>query len=579
MTKIKGRDRDQITKHLRTLFGLGALGSWTDAKLLDLYLEGNADQAEAAFSALVDRHGRMVARVCRSILHDEHDTQDAFQATFLVLARRAGSIRRADSVAPWLFGVARRVAQQAKTRAARNREVEQHKVELDKAQQHRLQDKSTADPARSLDAWADLHEEIARLPDRYRAPIVLCYLEGLAHEQAARLLGCPVPTLRTRLTRARKRLRDRLTRRGLAPALGLLAFESVAKASIGHATLPVSIGATARVAQAARAVSFWFSTSQPTAKVSATVATLARTTSWSLMMTSPFRFAAVGCLALLATGAGFGFQANTQQSEDDREKPVVQRTEIPEKAPAQGRLASIRSEVPGEPILRYVVADGTKVFRNQLVCELDTAPLRSQLNELEEKVDLARARLTRAFKALQDQEINAREYLEGIYPQQLNSIEAEIKLYQSELDRAEDRLKLPDVVRLAELRDPQVQAQSIADRYAKQKAEFSLQQARQKLEVLQHYTKPKQVKALLEMVENARAEMVARKADLRILENETVRLQRFFKQRRISIVAHHEGILKHSEIQPLEAGDIVHEGRLLFHIDAMEEEEAERDNP
>ncbi len=571
MTKIKGRDRDRITKDLRTLFGLGALGSWTDGPLLALYLEGNADQAEAAFSALVERHGRMVARVCRSILRDEHDAQDAFQATFLVLARRAGSIRRADSVAPWLFGVARRVAQQAKARAARNREVERQKAELDQAHRHPLQDNSTADPARSLDAWADLHDEIARLPERYRGPIVLCYLEGLAHEQAARLLGCPVPTLRTRLTRARKRLRDRLTRRGLAPALGLLAFESAARASIGigQAILPVSVGATARVAQAARAVSFWFSTSQQTAKVSATVATLARTTSWSLMMTSPYRYAALGLLALLATGVGLGFQANTQQIEDDRQKPSIQQTEIPEEAPAEGRLASIRSEVPGEPIVRFIVADGNKVGRNQLVCELDTAPLRAQLNELEEDVELARVRLNRAFQELQDQELKAREYLEGIYPQELKTIEGEIKLNQSELARADDRLEWSnDMVKLKYI----TEAQNKADLFAKQKAEFNLQQARQKLDVLQKYTKPKQVKTLLETVENARAEMVARKKDLRILENETVRLQRFFKQRRISIVAHHEGILKHSEIQPLEVGDIVREGQLLFSIDAVEKE-------
>ena len=174
-------------RHLRTLFGVGAVGGLTDAQLLDQFSTGHREAAEAAFAILVERHGPMVLRVCRGVLGDSHDVHDAFQATFLVLVRKAGSLWVRDSLGPWLHGVALRVASKAKVAAARRRAHERRAAEVadavSRARAARRRPRST------------LHDEVDRLPAKYRAPIVLCYLEGLTHEGAATALGWPVGTV------------------------------------------------------------------------------------------------------------------------------------------------------------------------------------------------------------------------------------------------------------------------------------------------------------------------------------------------------------------------------------------------
>jgi RNA polymerase sigma factor (sigma-70 family) len=206
---------DVSLKHLQTLYRVGAVGGLTDGQLLERFVAGHGEAAEAGFAALVERHGPMVLRVCRQILDDPHDAQDAFQATFLVLVRRAVSVRKSDSLACWLYGVARRVASRARADAARRRTFEQRVASTTGA--------GTVAEGECADPWAELHEEIARLPERYRVSVVLCYLEGLTAEAAARRLGCPRGTVLSRLSRARERLRERLTRRGLAVPAGLSA--------------------------------------------------------------------------------------------------------------------------------------------------------------------------------------------------------------------------------------------------------------------------------------------------------------------------------------------------------------------
>ncbi len=183
----------------------------------------------------------MVWRVCRDVLREANDADDAFQATFLLLARRAGAIRKRSSLAPWLHGVALRVARCARVRAARRRNREQ-----DAAVQERQDSPSDVD---RLDAARILHEEVGRLPEKYRSPLVLCYFEHLTHDQAASQLGWPVGTVRSRLAEARNRLRPRLLRRGVAPSVAILAATSHAKAA---ATLPAAL-ISATVAMALRA--------------------------------------------------------------------------------------------------------------------------------------------------------------------------------------------------------------------------------------------------------------------------------------------------------------------------------------
>jgi RNA polymerase sigma factor (sigma-70 family) len=232
---------------LHTLYRVGVLGGLTDAQLLEHYVAGRDEDAEAGFAALVDRHGPMVLRVCRQVLGDPHDAEDAFQATFLVLARRAGSVRRRDAVASWLHGIARRVAMHARADAARRRVHERRSATM--------RDAETRDEG-DIEGWPELHEELARLPSAYRESVVLCYMEGLTTAAAARRLGCAQGTVLARLSRARARLRRRLIRRGLTLSAGLVtaglsagsaraAVPAERSRSVITAAMKIAAGATA----------------------------------------------------------------------------------------------------------------------------------------------------------------------------------------------------------------------------------------------------------------------------------------------------------------------------------------------
>jgi RNA polymerase sigma factor (sigma-70 family) len=236
---------------LTTLFHLGATGELTDGQLLERFSARPGDPDEPAFAALVERHGPVVLHICRSILRDEHEAHDAFQATFLILVRKARSLWVRDSLGPWLHAVALRVASGVRTASARRLRHEHRGAEL----------RSTTVDGESAEArelGALLHEEIGRLPERYRVPIVLCDLEGRTHEQAARHLGWPVGTVKSRQVRGRQRLRLRLVRRGLAPTvgLGLAGWSAVARAALPRGlVVATSRAAAGSSAGSARAVS------------------------------------------------------------------------------------------------------------------------------------------------------------------------------------------------------------------------------------------------------------------------------------------------------------------------------------
>ncbi len=200
---------------IQKLFTWGAMGAWTDSQLVEQFLAGQ-EESEAAFRVLIHRHGPMVLGVCRRVLGDEHAAEDAFQATFLVLVKKAGMLRDRGLLNNWLYGVALRVSQKEKVRGERRRVVERHAAE----QAPRSAGGQEAGELRSI-----IDDEIRRLPERYRVPLVLCHVEGLGHVEVARRLGCPVGTVESRLSRARERLRASLARRGLestAPALGAM---------------------------------------------------------------------------------------------------------------------------------------------------------------------------------------------------------------------------------------------------------------------------------------------------------------------------------------------------------------------
>jgi RNA polymerase sigma factor (sigma-70 family) len=217
-----------LLPRLRRLLGQPGAEAVSDGRLIESF---QRHRDETAFAELVRRHGPMVLGVCRNILHNVHDAEDAFQAAFLVLARKAGSIRRQEAVAGFLYRVASHIAGQAAARTARRPHC---LAEVEKT------DMKAGDPLLDLtvrELRQALYEELERLPEKHRVPLVLCYLEGRTQDEAARELGCPKGALRGRLIRGREKLRARLARRGLAPSAELVAFGLTPTAAISQALL------------------------------------------------------------------------------------------------------------------------------------------------------------------------------------------------------------------------------------------------------------------------------------------------------------------------------------------------------
>lgn len=271
-------------KQLRRLFEGGVTSNLTDSELVNRFLARDGQAAECAFATLVDRHGPMVLRIARSLLRESHDADDAFQVTFLVLARKSGSLRVTDSLGPWLHGVTCRVAARIRSADARHRARERRAA---KGTTMSITD-------RTDDLGSIVHDEINRLPARFRVPIVLCLLEGLTQEQAAHVLGWPSGTVRSRLARGRVLLRSRLARRGLglSTMLGVsLAPESAVAAPLAERAVQASLACLSHPASA------W--------GVSLSVVKLTSEVSRSLAMSQFKSTAALLCLTLCVGLAGF----------------------------------------------------------------------------------------------------------------------------------------------------------------------------------------------------------------------------------------------------------------------------------
>ncbi len=207
-----GKAHPEVLGRVCRLLG-SPLRDCSDGQLLSRFVSCGD---EKAFSVLMERHGGMVLRVCRRVLRNEQDAEDAFQATFLLLARKASSIRSTEAVASWLHAVAYRLALRSRARNANRQAREQEVAETEQG-----------GPLETtwLELQAILDEELHRLPQKYQAPLLLCYLDGKTHEEAARELGCPVGTIHARVSRGRNLLRERLARRGLPlTAIGFAAL-------------------------------------------------------------------------------------------------------------------------------------------------------------------------------------------------------------------------------------------------------------------------------------------------------------------------------------------------------------------
>jgi RNA polymerase sigma factor (sigma-70 family) len=311
----------QVLQHLRRVLLQDEAGL-TDGQLLRCFTE---QRDGAAFAALVRRHGPLVWGVCRRLL-GHHDAEEAFQATFLILCRRAGSIRRRDRVASWLFGVARLTALQARRAAARRKAREKQVVQM-------------PEPAGAeQDLWNDvqplLDQELSRLPDTYQAVILLCDLEGKTRQEVARQLGCPEGTVASRLARARALLAKRLARHGLgvsAAALATAVSRKAASACVPASVMSATIRAMTPVA-AGRAAA--------TGAASGTVAALAEGVLKAMFLNRLLKGTAAVLVAVAVAGAG-GVLYRTQAAQPGRrgDQPAAPPTAAeqnarPEKGPA-----------------------------------------------------------------------------------------------------------------------------------------------------------------------------------------------------------------------------------------------------
>jgi RNA polymerase sigma factor (sigma-70 family) len=287
---MAGVSSREVLRGLNTLFHCGAAGQRSDAELLESFVAGRDQAAEAAFAALVDRHGAMVLGVCRRVLGNQEAALDAFQATFLVLARKARAIARREQLASWLHGVARRAALDARAHAARH-----------KAREQRVGVKLYTEPTDHTmlnELRTILDDELARLPERHRAPVVLCELEGLSRRDAAARLKISEGTLSSRLARAKARLRERLTKRGFA--LSAVTLTSILTQDASAVIIPPALAdSTIRVATLVAAGS------SLTGVTSTSVMTLTEGV-LKAMLLAKLRYAILGAaaLALVSTSVG-----------------------------------------------------------------------------------------------------------------------------------------------------------------------------------------------------------------------------------------------------------------------------------
>jgi RNA polymerase sigma factor (sigma-70 family) len=289
---------NRLLDHLRRTALVGA--GPTDAELLDCFL---ARRDESAFAALVRRHGPMVLGVCRRILRNEADSEDAFQAVFLVLVRRASSVQPKAMVGNFLYGVAFNTARKLRAMNSKRRDKERQAAQPDVPTRHEADD-------RLLEL---LDEELHRLPESYRVPIVLCDLEGKPIKEAARQLGWPQGTVASRLARGRILLARRLTGKGLALSGGALGTTIAQQAQA--AVPPVLLRTTVQTA-------LWTATGQATAgAISAQVATLTEGVLKAMFLTK-LKTVTFGLTLIAALGLGGGGLLYQSAAQEPTKKPA-----------------------------------------------------------------------------------------------------------------------------------------------------------------------------------------------------------------------------------------------------------------
>lgn len=586
-----GRD-GAVLREFRALYESGTIGGLTDGQLLERFATGRGEVAERAFAMLVERHGPMVLRVCRGVLVDPNDAQDAFQATFLVLLRKSRGLWVRDSLGPWLHQVALRTASCARSVASRRKRHEHRAAELAASEQSRGHVEKGRD-------WEPvLHQEIERLPERYRVTVVLCDLEGQSHAQAARQLGWPVGTVKSRLSRARDRLRSRLIRRGLAPAAGLAAV--LASESTRAAVPTVLARSTTALATNLTAAGV----------VPASVAGLAKG-ALKTMMLAKFRVLAIALPAIVAAaGAGIFARGDGPAPSPNPENPPA--APSPESSPAQAenvavfeattgplnftvvergtleatRSSDLISEIEGSTTILSLVPEGTRVKKGDLVCELDSSVLRELLVDHRIANARAKAAYENAKRTREVAEIARTEYAEGIYKEERNAREGAIVEAKLAVRQTEDRLQRTrhahqqieaiqadrkgaltpsDILAVLEIADRLDAAEQTA-----QREKMALEQAELKLESLEKYTRARRDRELEVEIARAKADELAKQQSFELA---TSRLENLRKQiEKTKLYAPTDGRIVYADVLPrsnrqrIEEGAVVHERQRILSI-------------
>src|SRR5262245_13508985 len=343
-----------VLRHLRRLTCSQPGAEVTDAQLVELFI---ATRDEEAFAAIVRRHGPMVLAVCRRVLGNEHDAEDAFQATFLVLARKAARLRHRNLVGNWLYGVAYRAALEIKAGRPKERPVSA------------LPEPEVNDACPWSDLRPVLDAELSRLPATGRTAVVLCDLEGRTRREVARQLGIAESTLSSRLTAARRTLAKRLSRRGIVLSTTALA---TALSNTASASLPPSLVlSTAKTAAAVAAGSM----AAVSVKVAAVMKGVLKTMFLAKLKIATAIFAFCACLALtvgiLVSQREAGAQETTRQPEVRKVTPAVDQPKVYEAAGAKFQVAVVLDQptiMLGEPtFFRFRVNNTSNVNLRMMV--------------------------------------------------------------------------------------------------------------------------------------------------------------------------------------------------------------------
>jgi RNA polymerase sigma factor (sigma-70 family) len=507
------------------LFDAGTATGLTDRQLLERFTCRREPSSDLAFEVLILRHGPMVLRVCRNLLCNPDDAQDAFQATFLVLVKRRTSIRQIESLGGWLYGVACRVAARARVELARRRKMEERvALRIVEAVEPSVEIESDRAEIGPL-----VQEEVRRLPEKYRSVVVLCYWEGLTQEQAAAQLGCPLGTVRSRLARARGLLHRRITRRGFGGLAGVVSANfdgsSTSAGSVSLQLPPVPPALVHSTIQLASHVAAGRLISQ---LASVLTASLVQRFLWSFtMLKIGSALAAVAIVGIVGFSVTIAAQqpgklraapasipvrdqgANQGALLDQRQPNDNQAGGVENRGANQRRSEKIYSKLKGLYTIVSIVPDGSEVKKGQVICELDSEQLTDKLTTEIIAEETASANYQKARIDREISEIALVEYREGLFIHELQEIEMQIKTAEAELAIAEDECQ---AVRAAANKSDTLTKKRVIAELQLKKARFALELAQSRRKLLVDFTKGKRLKELQSAIEKERADEFVKKA-------------------------------------------------------------------